>query len=63
MILKPFYGLDSPARIKAVKERYQAFLKTWPETRQRIPYALMQEMRIPPELANYNEIVHRSSCS
>jgi tRNA nucleotidyltransferase (CCA-adding enzyme) len=41
----------------AVKDRFQQFLKVWPETRQRIPYALMQEMRIKPELANYNEIV------
>jgi tRNA nucleotidyltransferase/poly(A) polymerase len=41
-----------------VKERYNNFLKVWPETRQRIPYALMQEMRIRPELPNYNEVVH-----
>jgi tRNA nucleotidyltransferase/poly(A) polymerase len=41
----------------AVKDRYQQFLKVWPETRQRIPHALMQEMRIKPELPNYNEIV------
>jgi tRNA nucleotidyltransferase (CCA-adding enzyme) len=41
----------------AVKERYNRFLKEWPEMRQRIPHALMQEMRIRPELPNYNEIV------
>jgi tRNA nucleotidyltransferase (CCA-adding enzyme) len=41
----------------AVKERFNQFLKVWPEIRQRIPYALMQEMRIKPELPNYNEIV------
>lgn len=41
----------------AVKERYNQFLRVWPEMRQRIPYVLMQEMRIRPELANYNEIV------
>ena len=34
----------------AVKERYDLFLKVWPEMRQRIPHALMQEMRIRPEL-------------
>ena len=44
---------------KAVKERYNDFLKVWPEMRQKVPYALMQEMRIRPELANYNEIVHQ----
>ena len=42
----------------AVKDRYNLFLKVWPEARQRIPHALMQEMRIRPELANYNEVVH-----
>src|ERR1019366_9657199 len=42
----------------AVKERFNLFLKVWPETRQRIPYALLQEMRIKAELPNYNEIIH-----
>jgi tRNA nucleotidyltransferase/poly(A) polymerase len=41
----------------AVQERFNLFLKVWPEVRQRIPHALMQEMRITPELAAYNEIV------
>jgi len=41
-----------------IKERYDNFLKVWPEVRQRVPYALMQEMRIRPELSNYNEIIH-----
>jgi tRNA nucleotidyltransferase (CCA-adding enzyme) len=41
-----------------IKQRYQNFLKVWPEMRQQIPYALMLEMRIRPELPNYNDIVH-----
>ena len=41
----------------AVRERFDLFLKHWPEARLRIPHALMQEMRITPELANYKEIV------
>jgi tRNA nucleotidyltransferase/poly(A) polymerase len=41
----------------AVKERFNLFLTGWPEARQRIPHALMQEMRITPELPNYSEIV------
>ena len=41
----------------AVKERFNLFLKVWPEARQRIPHALMQEMRITPELSGYNDIV------
>jgi tRNA nucleotidyltransferase/poly(A) polymerase len=41
----------------AVKERFNLFLKVWPEARQRIPHSLMQEMRITPELAAYREIL------
>ncbi|HTX77828.1 MAG TPA: hypothetical protein VMD29_16590 [Terracidiphilus sp.] len=41
----------------AVQERFQQFLKVWPEARQRIPYALLQEMRITPELPGYTDIV------
>jgi tRNA nucleotidyltransferase (CCA-adding enzyme) len=41
----------------AVLERYELFLKTWPEARQRIPHALMQEMRITPELPTHSQIV------
>jgi tRNA nucleotidyltransferase/poly(A) polymerase len=42
----------------AVKERFNLFLKVWPEVRQRIPHTLMQEMRITPELPAYHDIVH-----
>jgi tRNA nucleotidyltransferase/poly(A) polymerase len=43
----------------AVHERYNNFLKVWPDTRQRIPHALMQEMRITPELPAYAGIVQQ----
>jgi tRNA nucleotidyltransferase (CCA-adding enzyme) len=42
-----------------IQERFNNFLKVWPEARQRIPHALMQELRITPELATYNEIVQK----
>jgi len=51
--------LGFTSKDSAVKTKYEQFLKTWPEVRQRIPYLQMQEMRITPELANYNEIVHQ----
>jgi tRNA nucleotidyltransferase/poly(A) polymerase len=44
---------------KAVQERFHLFLKVWPEARQRIPYVLMQEMRITPELPIYAELVEK----
>jgi tRNA nucleotidyltransferase (CCA-adding enzyme) len=45
------------SKAKDVQERYNLFLRVWPEARQRIPYALMQEMRITPELPTFNAIV------
>ncbi len=49
--------LGFTSKDKAVQERFNQFLKVWPEARQRIPHALMQEMRITPELSGYKEIV------
>ena len=49
-------GLTS--KNKEVQERFNLFLKVWPEARQRIPYLLMQEMRITPELPQFSSIVH-----
>jgi len=41
----------------AVKEKYENFLKVWPQARQKIPYALMLELRITPELPGYQDLV------
>lgn len=41
----------------AVKERFNLFLKVWPELRLHIPHALLQEMRITDELPAYRQIV------
>ncbi len=49
--------LGFTSKSQGVQERYQQFLKTWPAVRQQIPYALMQEMRITPELSGYAKIV------
>lgn len=49
--------LGFTSKSAAVQERYKLFLKTWPEAKQKIPYALMQEMRITSELPVYVELV------
>jgi hypothetical protein len=49
--------LGFTSKDEAVKDRYNLFLKVWPEVRQRIPHALLQEMRITAELPAYREIV------
>jgi hypothetical protein len=51
--------LGFTSKAQSVRDRFDLFLKTWPEVRQRIPHALMQELRITPELPNYNEIVEK----
>ncbi len=50
--------LGFTSKDSAVKAKYELFLKTWPEARQRIPYAQMQEMRITPDLPAYKDILH-----
>jgi hypothetical protein len=40
-----------------VQAKFKDFFTVWPEARQRIPYTLMQEMRITPELEGYQELL------
>ena len=49
--------LGFTSKQNAVKERYENFLKVWPQARQKVPYALMLEMRITPELPGYADLV------
>jgi tRNA nucleotidyltransferase (CCA-adding enzyme) len=43
----------------ALQAKFKSFYTEWPLARQRIPYPLMQEMRIVPELAGYDELVEK----
>ncbi len=43
----------------AVQTKFKAFYTEWPQARQRLPYALMQEMRIVPELPEYDELLDK----
>ena len=45
------------SRSGAVQSKLKAFLNDWPPMRQRIPYALMQEMRISPDLPGYEQLL------
>jgi tRNA nucleotidyltransferase/poly(A) polymerase len=42
-----------------VQQRFKRFFEEWPQAKNRIPYALMQEMRITPELPGYNELLEK----
>jgi tRNA nucleotidyltransferase/poly(A) polymerase len=41
----------------AIQAKFKSFFTEWPQARQKVPYALMQEMRIVPELPGYDAFV------
>lgn len=43
----------------AVQAKLKSFYTEWPQARTKIPYSLMQEMRIVPELPIYAELVEK----
>lgn len=45
------------ARVGSVQAKFKAFLNDWPQMRQRVPYTLMQEMRISPDLPGYEKLL------
>jgi tRNA nucleotidyltransferase/poly(A) polymerase len=46
----------------AVQNKFKAFYTEWPQAKQKIPYTLMQEMRITPDLPKYDERVDKLFC-
>ena len=51
-VLWSAYTTKSPA----LQAKFRSFYTEWPQARQRIPYLQMQEMRIVPELPEYQEL-------
>jgi tRNA nucleotidyltransferase/poly(A) polymerase len=47
------YSSKSPA----IQAKFKNFFTVWPQAKQKIPYALLQEMRIVPELPVYEELL------
>jgi hypothetical protein len=43
----------------ALQAKFKNFYTEWPQARQKIPYTLMQEMRIVPSLAGFDELVEK----
>jgi tRNA nucleotidyltransferase (CCA-adding enzyme) len=43
----------------AVKQKFEQFFGEWPQARNRIPYTLMQEMRITSDLPVYSELIEK----
>ncbi|WP_158794190.1 CCA tRNA nucleotidyltransferase [Granulicella sp. L60] len=43
----------------SIQAKFKGFFSEWGSAKQRVPYALMQEMRIVPELPGYDELVDK----
>jgi hypothetical protein len=56
---EPVLWLIHTAKSGPVAARLKAFLNDWSQARTRIPYQLMQEMRIVPELPVYKELLEK----
>ncbi len=52
-VLETVFSSRSPV----VQAKFKLFSTEWPQARQKIPYGLMQEMRIVPGLDGYDELV------
>jgi tRNA nucleotidyltransferase/poly(A) polymerase len=42
-----------------LQAKFKAFYTEWPQARQKIPFVLMQEMRIVPDLPGFDELVEK----
>ncbi len=42
-----------------IQAKFKAFYTEWPQAKQKMPYTLMQEMRIVPELPGYDELLDK----
>ena len=49
------YSTKSPA----LQAKLKSFYTEWPQARQRMPYQLMQEMRITPDVSGYEELLEK----
>ena len=45
------------SKSSTIQAKFKSFFTEWPQAKQKIPYALMQEMRIVPELPGYDAFV------
>jgi tRNA nucleotidyltransferase (CCA-adding enzyme) len=42
-----------------IQNRFESFFKKWPEARQKIPNAILQDMRILPDVKGYDELLDK----
>lgn len=47
------------AKAAGIQAKFKSFYTDWPQARQKIPYTLMQEMRIVPSVPGYDELLDK----
>lgn len=55
---EPILWLAHTGKGAAIQNKFKNFFTVWPEARQKVPAALMQEMRITPEIERYKELLN-----
>jgi tRNA nucleotidyltransferase/poly(A) polymerase len=56
---EPILWLAHTAKAAGIQNKFKAFFNEWPQAHTKIPYQLMQEMRIVPELPIYKELIEK----
>jgi hypothetical protein len=56
---EPILWLAHTGKGAPIQNKFKAFFNEWSQARTKIPYQLMQEMRITPELPIYNELLEK----
>lgn len=54
---EPVLWLAHTGKGAAIQNKFKNFFTVWPEARQKVPSALMQEMRITPGIERYDELL------
>jgi hypothetical protein len=58
-LAEPVLWLGLTGKGAAIQNKYKNFFNVWPEARQKVPTALMLEMRITPEIERYPELLEQ----
>jgi tRNA nucleotidyltransferase (CCA-adding enzyme) len=56
---EPILWLAHTSKAAGIQNKFKAFFTEWPQAHTKIPYQLMQEMRIVPELPVYKELIEK----
>jgi tRNA nucleotidyltransferase/poly(A) polymerase len=56
---EPILWLAYTGKGAPIQNKFKAFFNEWSQARNKIPYQLMQEMRITPDLPIYNELLEK----